>query len=112
MLLVCIVKMASSESSDLKTDEDEDEGEEKKKEYQFTGFDPQKVKRFVVGVGVTLASLLLFNTPILLRSLGLESLTEAAEEWGARVLLFGNLLGIVIVIILFYFFKKNENFEN
>ena len=26
--------------------------------------------------------------------------------------LFGNLLGIVIVIILFYFFKKNENFEN
>ena len=97
MLLVCIVKMASSESSDLKTDEDEVEGEEKKKEYQFTGFDPQKVKRFVVGVVATLASLLLFNTPILLRSLGLENLTEAAEEWGARVLLFGNLLGIVSI---------------
>ena len=26
--------------------------------------------------------------------------------------LFGNLLGVFIVIILFYFFKKNENFKN
>jgi len=97
MLLVCVVNMASSVSSDTKTDDEEDDGEEEKKEYQFTGFDPHKVKRFVVGVGATLASLLLFNTPILLRSLGLESLTEAAEEWGARVLLFGNLLGFVSI---------------
>ena len=26
--------------------------------------------------------------------------------------LFGNLLGVIIVLILFYFFKKNENFKN
>ncbi len=25
--------------------------------------------------------------------------------------LFGNLLGVIIVIVLFYFFKKNENFK-
>ncbi len=26
--------------------------------------------------------------------------------------LFGNLTGVIIAIILFYFFKKNENFKN
>ena len=26
--------------------------------------------------------------------------------------LFGNLLGVIIAIIIFYFFKKNENFKN
>ena len=26
--------------------------------------------------------------------------------------LFGNLVGIIIAIIIFYFFKKNENFKN
>ena len=26
--------------------------------------------------------------------------------------LFGNLLGVLIIIILFYFFRKNENFKN
>ena len=26
--------------------------------------------------------------------------------------LFGNLLGVIIVIVLFYFFKNNENFKN
>ena len=26
--------------------------------------------------------------------------------------LFGNLAGVILVIILFYFFKKNENFKN
>jgi VanZ family protein len=26
--------------------------------------------------------------------------------------LFGNLLGVIIVIIVFYFYKKNENFKN
>ena len=26
--------------------------------------------------------------------------------------LFGNLVGVIIVIILFYFFKKNENFKD
>ncbi len=26
--------------------------------------------------------------------------------------LFGNLVGVIIAIILFYFFKKNENFKN
>ena len=26
--------------------------------------------------------------------------------------LFGNLAGVIIAIIIFYFFKKNENFEN
>jgi len=97
MLLVCVVKMASTASSDSKKDEGEENEDEEKKEFEFTGFNPQKVNRFVVGVVATLASLLLFNTPILLQSLGLEGLTEAAEEWGARVLLFGNLLGIVSI---------------
>ena len=94
MLLVCVVKMACNVSSDPKTEDDE---EEEKKEFEFTGFDPQKAKQFLVGTVTTLASLLLFNTPILLRSLGLEGLMEAAEECGARVLLFGNLLGIVSI---------------
>jgi len=26
--------------------------------------------------------------------------------------LFGNLAGVIIAIIIFYFFKKNENFKN
>ena len=26
--------------------------------------------------------------------------------------LFGNLLGVLIIIIIFYFFRKNENFKN
>ena len=26
--------------------------------------------------------------------------------------LFGNLMGVIIVIIIFYFYKKNENFKN
>ena len=26
--------------------------------------------------------------------------------------LFGNLVGVIIVIIIFYFFRKNENFKN
>lgn len=26
--------------------------------------------------------------------------------------LFGNLVGVIIAIIIFYFFKKNENFKN
>jgi len=55
---------------------------------------PRKAKRFLVGVGATLSSLMLFHTPSMLRMLGLDGLTEAVEEWASRILLFANLLGI------------------
>jgi hypothetical protein len=57
--------------------------------------DPQRAKRFFVGLGVALFSYWFFLTPALLRAFGLDSLPEAAEEMSGRILLFGNLLGIV-----------------
>lgn len=56
---------------------------------------PRKVKRFIVGVLSSLMSLMIFHTPALLRVLGLAGLTEAVEELGTRMFLFGNLLGVV-----------------
>lgn len=106
--LVGVVKLAWSVSSPLPSNarekddgDDVDENDEKTKESAersaptYKRVHPKKVKRFIVGMGATLFSLWIFHTPALLRALGLAGLTEAAEEWSARVLLFGNLLGVV-----------------
>ena len=42
----------------------------------------------------SLATYMVLTTPALLESLGLESVTAASEEWAARVLLLGNLVGV------------------
>eukprot|EP00578_Thalassiosira_sp_NH16_P005833 CAMPEP_0181131258 /NCGR_PEP_ID=MMETSP1071-20121207/30325_1 /TAXON_ID=35127 /ORGANISM="Thalassiosira sp., Strain NH16" /LENGTH=825 /DNA_ID=CAMNT_0023217431 /DNA_START=88 /DNA_END=2565 /DNA_ORIENTATION=+ len=55
---------------------------------------PLKAKRFFVGIGASIFLLWLFHTPALLRVLGLDGIIEAGEEWSARVILFGNLLGV------------------
>ncbi|KAL7537094.1 hypothetical protein ACHAWF_005659 [Thalassiosira exigua] len=79
----------------------EKEGEDK---HRYRRIHPSRVKRFLVSVVATLASLMLFHTPPLLRSLGLDGLIEAVEELSARVILFGNVLGIVSL-------PKLETFE-
>jgi len=90
---------SASKNDDLDDASDADNGEEKREKHEADGhirrIHPGKVKRFIVGVGATFSSLMLFHTPALLRALGLNGLTEAVEEWSARILLFGNLLGIV-----------------
>ncbi|KAL7539354.1 hypothetical protein ACHAXR_009207 [Thalassiosira sp. AJA248-18] len=95
---VGIINLAWSSSTGVsKESEAHDEcGKIKKNEEDkpYRRIHPRKVKRFIVGVAATFSSLMLFHTPALLRVLGLDGLTEAAEEWGSRVLLFGNLLGI------------------
>lgn len=107
MLIVGIIKMSwsvsmfsASKNDDLNDLSDtQQERDTRKKtegdEVTYKRVHPKKAKRFVVGVVATLSSLMLFHTPSLLRALGLAGLTEAAEEWGARVILFGNLLGVV-----------------
>ena len=107
LLVLSVLKLAwhvSNDSPSKNGDDDEldeeedDETDVPNKEYEIKSFDPMKVKRFMVGLGTSLFSLWLFYTPALLRVLGLEALTEAAEEWGARVLLFGNLLGVTSLL--------------
>ena len=96
VLLVCVLSMAWSVSSASPSKNDDlDDAQDTKNDSAQQRIHPKKVKRFVVFVGTTLLSLWLFHTPALLRELGLDGLTEASEEWGARVLLYGNLLGIV-----------------
>ncbi|KAL3799760.1 hypothetical protein HJC23_010410 [Cyclotella cryptica] len=56
-----------------------------------------KVKRFFAFLGSTLSALWLFHTPALLRYFGLFGLIEAAEEFSARLLLLGNLVGILSI---------------
>eukprot|EP00956_Cyclotella_meneghiniana_P042650 scaffold248880_cov106-Cyclotella_meneghiniana.AAC.1 len=57
----------------------------------------QKVKRFLALVGSVLSALWLFHTPSLLRYFGLFGLIEAAEELSARIVLLGNLIGILSI---------------
>ncbi|KAL9184401.1 hypothetical protein ACHAXT_002487 [Thalassiosira profunda] len=103
LLLGGVVRLAWSVSSpsaakNEDAESDADAGETKKSdsdEHKYRRIHPRKVKRFFVGLGATLSSLMLFHTPALLRMLGLDGLPEAIEELGARLLLFGNLLGVV-----------------
>jgi len=50
---------------------------------------------------------------LILLSITLEILHYFIPERGFEFSdLFGNLVGVIIAIIIFYFFKKNENFKN
>ena len=50
---------------------------------------------------------------LIVLSLSLELLHLIIPERSFQLSdLFGNLLGVLIILILFYFFKKNENFKN
>ena len=96
MMLVGVIRLASTVYCPHKTDFD-DEIEETNNEGDkntYKRIHPTKAKRFIAFCLVTLASLWMFHTPSLLRLLGLEGLTEAIEELAARIILFGNLLGV------------------
>lgn len=67
------------------------------KQHIYRRVPKHKIKRFFAFLGATLSALWLFHTPALLRYFGLFELIEAAEEFSARVLLLGNLIGIVSV---------------
>jgi len=85
----------SSKNDKSDPDNEKEKGKKRESDVRIHRIHPGRVKRFIVGVVATLSSLMLFHTPALLRMWGLDGLTEAVEEWGARILLFGNLLGIV-----------------
>ena len=102
VLIVGIVKMAwsvstfSSSKNDGDTESKTATPTDKKDDDApaYKRINPKKVKRFMVGVGVTLSVLMMFHTPSLLRSLGLAGIREAVEELATRIVLFGNLLGV------------------
>ncbi|KAL7504902.1 hypothetical protein ACHAXN_005122 [Cyclotella atomus] len=70
---------------------------DEKGRYIYRRVPRQKVKRFFVLVGAVLSALWLFHTPALLRYFGLIGLIEAVNELGARILLLGNLIGVVSI---------------
>mmetsp|Transcript_8755 Transcript_8755/g.20415 ORF Transcript_8755/g.20415 Transcript_8755/m.20415 type:complete len:618 (-) Transcript_8755:1920-3773(-) len=100
MFLMCILDLARNVSRRLEAQElllsrrEKDEGDEDEavKESEFA--DPMAAKRFVVGLMTTLATYMFLTTPVLLDRFGLESMTAASEEWAARVMLLGNLVGV------------------
>ena len=101
VFIVVVVKLAWSVSApfDPKTGDPDDESDIGTKENEagqtsHKRIDHKKAKRFVVGLGSALISFWFFRTPSLLHALGL-GLLEAVEELSVRVLLFGNVLGIV-----------------
>ena len=97
MMLVKSIRLASMVSAPHKTDFDDEIEETEKDSDKITikRIHPTKAKRFIAFCLVTLASLWMFHTPSLLRFLGLDGLTEAVEELAARIMLFGNLLGVL-----------------
>ena len=97
MMLVGVIRLASMVSAPHKTNSDDDIEETKNEgdKVTFKRIHPTKAKRFVAFCLVTLASLWMFHTPSLLRVLGLNGLTESIEELAARIMLFGNLLGVI-----------------
>lgn len=97
MMLVKSIQLASMVSAPHKTDFDDESEETQKDDDKVTikRIHPTKAKRFIAFCLVTLASLWMFHTPSLLRLLGLDGLTEAVEELAARIMLFGNLLGVL-----------------
>ncbi len=97
MMLFKSIQLASMVSAPPKTDFDDESEEAQKDSDKVTikRIHPTKAKRFIAFCLVTLASLWMFHTPSLLRLLGLNGLTEAVEELAARIILFGNLLGVL-----------------
>lgn len=104
VLLTGIVRLAWFVSSPSTTKDDDlgvghidnEDGDRKEKGTQtFRQTNPMKVKQFILFICTSLFTFWLFQTPALLNMLGLDGLTEAAEEWAARVILFGNLLGFI-----------------
>ena len=77
--------------SDLQSEETKTDGGEK----VIKRIHPTKAKRFITFASVASASLWIFNTPALLRLLGLDGLIAATEECGARILLFCIILGVI-----------------
>eukprot|EP00970_Alexandrium_tamarense_P017444 scaffold9607_cov158-Alexandrium_tamarense.AAC.2 len=99
-LIVGAVKLAwivSLPSASTKEENDTEITKTKSKgdEYKPKRINKTKVRCFFAGVLNFFSALWLFHTPALLRQFGLAGLTEAAEEWSARVLLFGNMVGVV-----------------
>ena len=102
VFIVVVVKLAWSVSAplDLKTGDPDNESDIAAKENEagqtsHKRIDHKIAKRFVVGLGSAVMSFWFFRTPALLLALGLDGLLEAVEELSVRVLLFGNVLGIV-----------------
>jgi hypothetical protein len=97
MILFGTIRLASMVSAPHKSDSDDENDETKEDGGKVTlkRIHPTKVKRFIAFCLVTLSSFWMFNTPSLLRLLGLDALTEAMEECAARILLWGNLLGLI-----------------
>ncbi|KAL3763932.1 hypothetical protein ACHAW5_008370 [Stephanodiscus triporus] len=98
VFIVVVVKLAwsvspfNTKTCDLDDEADADIGKDNE---ALKRIDPKKATRFLVGLGSALFSFWLFCTPALLRALGLDGLPEAVEELSARVLLLGNILGVV-----------------
>ena len=91
--LIRILELARNVSRREKDEGDEDEAVEESG-YKYERVDPMAAKRVVVGLMTTLATYLFLTTPVLLEHFGLESVTAASEEWAARFMLLGNLVGI------------------
>lgn len=99
IFLLFVVKLAWSVSSSSSPNPADNDGgkviENKGDAPMYTRIHPNKIRRALVGAGAALSSIWFFHTPVLLRLLGMDGLREASEELSARILLFGNLLGIV-----------------
>ncbi|KAL7459205.1 hypothetical protein ACHAWC_010888 [Mediolabrus comicus] len=93
MMLTGIIRLASKVSAPHKSDDGENV--EETQEGVIKRINPTSAKRFITFCLITLSSLWVFNTPSLLRLFGLDGLTAAIEECGARILLFCNLIGLV-----------------
>ena len=98
MMLLGTIRLASKVSAPHKSDDD---GESEETTTGDGGgkvikrINPTSAKRFITFFLVTLSSLWIFNTPSLLRLLGLDGLTAAIEECGARIIIFCNLVGVI-----------------
>ena len=68
----------------------------------------------IIGVFTFIKSGQLYiNTYLIFLSLVLEILHHLTPQRSFQISdLFGNLLGVILVIIIFYFYRRNENFKN
>ena len=100
-LLLClfgaIFKLAGHVASANEPSRDSHATKDEKGRHVYRRVSKQKVKRFFALIGATLSALWLFHTPALLRYFGLFGLIEAFNELSARILLLGNLIGIVTI---------------
>ncbi|KAL7486430.1 hypothetical protein ACHAW6_015488 [Cyclotella cf. meneghiniana] len=86
---------SATNSSEISESTDNDKQTKYTKVIIYKRIPRHKVKRFFAFLGSALSALWLFHTPALLRYFGLFGLINAAEEVTARLLLLGNLIGIV-----------------